>query len=178
MTNLSEIRAALDEYLSDASGVVELPMNLLAILEDPDEATKEVAEQIEAIIGFYSINRIHKDLLKEQLRELLDLERVAPHGTTTALATSTSTKVNMHEPLDERVFVSLFQNATFDVVSHGDPLWGNSPGGSMQTGYVFLPFSMVVTRNYYDNGPVSRILFDSESPKSDRSYSVELLPAA
>jgi|SRR5665213_2640934 len=71
MTNLEQIRFALNFYLSDQAGLVGIPANLLSLLEDPDENARSLAESMEGVLALYAANRISKDSLKKQIVGLL-----------------------------------------------------------------------------------------------------------
>jgi hypothetical protein len=71
-TTIEQIRVALNLYLSDTAGLVDIPAGLLSLLEDADENSRGIAESIEGVLALYAVNRIAKDTLKDRLRELLD----------------------------------------------------------------------------------------------------------
>lgn len=49
---------------------MEIPADLMSLLEDADEGAKSIAESIEGILALYAVNRISRDSLKKQIRSL------------------------------------------------------------------------------------------------------------
>jgi|SRR5579871_683528 len=70
-TSLEQIRAALDSYLFDKSGKVDLPENIVELLEDADGDAKYKAETMEALLALHAGNKISQASLRERLREVV-----------------------------------------------------------------------------------------------------------
>jgi hypothetical protein len=69
-TSLDQIREALSPYLSDQTGSVELPENLLEMLEYADQDAKHRAEQMEGMLALYAGNKVSRETLRNRLQDL------------------------------------------------------------------------------------------------------------
>jgi hypothetical protein len=80
-TSLEEIRTTVRPYLSDKSGLVGIPVDLLTMLDDANEAARGIAESMEGILALYAVNKISKETVKERFRALLS-EPLRVHAAT------------------------------------------------------------------------------------------------
>jgi len=192
MTTLEQIRATLSPYLYEHTGLVDIPANLISLLEDADENARSVAELIEGILALYAVKTISPDTMKERLRDLLKETTPVP----TAPATSVAAQMGQQGfAVQGRVSGVLTPLGPFQMQteSAGNALWPwfqpdalnawpEAAGNTTSLAYaVFynpgIQYAVVVGGSASRQQALlePRLLF--EEPKPEASYRVELTAA-
>jgi hypothetical protein len=169
-TSLEQIRSILEPYMSDKTGLVEIPEGLLPLLEEADDTMRNTVAPLEGALALYAVNRISKESLRERLRSLLESKALAlPAAPNTGIAATYETHVNIDPfPLRSSVLDYPFRN------SYGSYL------RQSQVGYVvFQPASWIyweMRRKTAIEDLPPRLVFVEPQPVSP--YDIKLQPIA
>lgn len=93
-TSLEQIRAALDSYLFAKSGQVELPENIVELLEEANDDARYKAETMETLLAMYAGNKISQASLREHLREVVLMQHLVTGERMVLSASGANSSVN------------------------------------------------------------------------------------